>query len=351
MNRHLYLLDFMRGAAAFSVLLFHLGHWLNRSWLATNSGFAVDLFFCLSGYVLCLNYWPRRNLLNLGNFVILRIIRLMPLIMLGGVVSIVYNLLKIWFTHLSIAPVDIVAASVGVLVDIPVFNAPKELGGPQVFPLNGPQYTLFFELFANCVWWSLRKRGAVWWVGAAAILSGPLVFAFGIRGDSTETFFSGFPRVCLSFSLGVLSCRLREKISFTHKGNIYLFVASLSVTILLFYCPQVVPDRIVFFWIIFVVPFLVVTGGRINVGRKVSYISKWMGDISYPIYALHYPIFCCVNGFYRSIFGSQNFYIEAPIVFSVVLLLSNAAFVLFDQPVRRVLSEFAFRFDASPQMR
>ena len=82
-KQHLQMLDAMRGMAAVSVLLFHLGSWLGAPWLATNAGLSVDLFFCLSGYVLPLAYWSRRDELSDAAFLHIRAVRLMPLIALG----------------------------------------------------------------------------------------------------------------------------------------------------------------------------------------------------------------------------------------------------------------------------
>jgi peptidoglycan/LPS O-acetylase OafA/YrhL len=40
-------------------VIFHIGDWLDMPSLAANAGLAVDVFFCLSGYVLSLAYGKR----------------------------------------------------------------------------------------------------------------------------------------------------------------------------------------------------------------------------------------------------------------------------------------------------
>jgi Acyltransferase family len=84
-REHYTALDGLRGFAAISVVLFHIGHWLDAPLLAANSGLAVDFFFCLSGFVLALAY-DRRFRAGLSNFQFIRIrlIRLMPLTILGN---------------------------------------------------------------------------------------------------------------------------------------------------------------------------------------------------------------------------------------------------------------------------
>jgi peptidoglycan/LPS O-acetylase OafA/YrhL len=86
-KRHFAALDGLRGFAAISVLIFHLGHWLNLPSLAANSDLAVDLFLCLSGYVLPLGYRRQVDSLSTLRFSRTRLVRLMPLIVLAVAVS------------------------------------------------------------------------------------------------------------------------------------------------------------------------------------------------------------------------------------------------------------------------
>ncbi len=59
-DKHHAALDGIRGFAAVSVVVFHVGHWLDAP-IALNSGLAVDLFFLLSGYVLTRAYGEKLN--------------------------------------------------------------------------------------------------------------------------------------------------------------------------------------------------------------------------------------------------------------------------------------------------
>ena len=80
-RNHYAALDGLRGVAAFSVLLYHLGHWLNKPFLASNAGLAVDFFFCLSGYVLSVAYRARLDSgMPATTFMRVRLIRLMPMV-------------------------------------------------------------------------------------------------------------------------------------------------------------------------------------------------------------------------------------------------------------------------------
>ena len=67
------MLDALRGFASFSVVLYHLSHWLNAPWLATNSNLAVDMFYCLSGFVLASAYSERKDM-SFAQFAVRRFI-------------------------------------------------------------------------------------------------------------------------------------------------------------------------------------------------------------------------------------------------------------------------------------
>ncbi len=331
-------LDGMRGIAAISVVLFHLGHWLNCSWLATNSGFSVDLFFCLSGYVLPLAYWSRRYNISNVNFLRLRAIRLMPLIILGALVSLAYVLLKVRTAHIPVSLSVISIAALGSLLDIPTVGAPHDIGGPMVFPLNGPQYTLFLEFIANLTWWALRKNGRWYLLLSAIVISATLVYLFGLGGDTVQTFLLGFPRVALSFCLGLGLYYFQQHYNPTPSANLAIFGTSGLTTLILFYWPNALTITIVLAWIIVVVPALVLSGARLALPGPMAKASLLLGALSYPIYALHYPIFCWINGLYRSKFGAQNISIEAPLTCAAVLIVAYLALRLFDEPIRRWLT-------------
>jgi peptidoglycan/LPS O-acetylase OafA/YrhL len=338
MKKHYEALDGLRGVAAVSVLLFHLGHWLNAPWLATNSHLAVDLFFCLSGFVLPVAYWKRRDTLSLLSFIRIRAIRLMPLIMLGAVVSAAYVVLKVRTEHLPVPASAIALAAFGSLFNIPTFGAPHDIGGPMVFPLNGPQFTLFLEFVVNIAWWALRRAPQMLPIGATVVACAMLMAVLGIGGDTERSFLLGFPRVGLSFALGLMLYHLRERLAPSRAVTGALFVASGLATLALFFMPVRAPPWLALGWIVVVSPLLVLSGARLKLRRSWADAALLLGALSYPVYALHYPIFCWVNGLYRARFGAQDLLVEAPLVVAVVLLGAYGALSGYDEPMRRALS-------------
>jgi peptidoglycan/LPS O-acetylase OafA/YrhL len=212
----------------------------------------------------------------------------------------------------------------------------------MVFPLNGPQYTLFLEFVANVLWWVLRKNGNRYMLLTTVVVSAVVVYAFGLGGDTVQNFLLGFPRVALSFGLGLGLYYLHPRYTPTPAANLAIFGTLGVATLTMFYWPSVPTIATQIAWIIIVAPLLVLSGTRLALPGAVARASLLLGALSYPIYALHYPIFCWVNGLYRSKFGAQNFQIEAPLTFAAVVIGSYLALRLFDEPVRlRLTGVFA----------
>src|SRR5215469_11400435 len=118
--------------------------------LAANSHLAVDFFFCLSGFVLPLAYEERfRASLTPLQFLRIRLIRLMPLIMLGTLVSAIYVLFRARVNGIEVSHGELLLATLLGLANLPYLAASTAIGGPQVFPLNGPQFSLFLEIVVN----------------------------------------------------------------------------------------------------------------------------------------------------------------------------------------------------------
>ena len=344
MERHHYAaLDGLRGFAALSVVLFHLGHWLHAPWLATNSHLAVDVFFCLSGFVLPLAYEDRlRTSLSPLQFLRIRLIRLMPLTTLATVVSALYVLFR-W--HVNGSPQSngelLLATFLGVL-NVPFLTASSAIGGPQVFPLNGPQYSLFLEIVVN-VFWSFSRRFFQPWsslgIFAGCLFLLPIV---GLGGDEAATFWTGFPRVGASFFAGVLIYHF-EKRYLSELDLRPAFWISATLMTIIFYYPGSLPLSVNLAWIAFVSPVVVLTCSRVRLSGNLCSVALLGGALSYPVYALHYSIFCWLNGIYQfATRKPQSIFAEGPLLLAGILLGSYVVLKTFDEPLRSALTRAAW---------
>jgi peptidoglycan/LPS O-acetylase OafA/YrhL len=337
---HYAALDGLRGFAALSVVLFHFGHWLHVPLLAANSHLAVDFFFCLSGFVLPLAYEKRlsTNDLSLGDFLIIRLIRLMPIILLATLVSSLYVLFRSRVNGSPLPYDELLVATLFGLINVPFLTASSAIGGPQVFPLNGPQYSLFLEVVVN-IFWSVTRGVFQPWLYLIVFfgcLAGLAMVGFG--GDEAATFWFGFLRVGASFFAGVLVYHFDQK--YLRKVDLraaFWFAAVLMAVI--FYYPYPLPLIACLGWIAIVSPLVVLTGSRVRLSGRSRSMALLGGALSYPVYALHYPIFCWLNGFYQLVTKQpQNLVGEGPLLLPGILVGSYVALKLFDEPVRSALS-------------
>ncbi|MDR3528241.1 MAG: acyltransferase [Rhizomicrobium sp.] len=338
-TQHYLALDALRGLAALSVMIFHFGHWLHVERLAPNAGLAVDLFFCLSGFVMMKSYDRKLSGgLSFVRFMKVRLIRLMPLVMAATLISAIYVLFRIQVKHDHVALRDVATAVLLGLINLPNFGAVTAIGGPQIFPLNGPQYTLFLEVVVNIFWAGLAVLRGLRFALIALVLCSCVVGWYGTGGDVPDTFWNGFPRVVASFYAGVAVYHLRHILP--EKAAVVVFPLCVAIMLALYYVPSFPISHsgnpIIFVWIVAISPLLVLSGAKVTyAGAFATKGQTFLGDLSYPLYVLHYPLFCWVNGIYQAVF---KVYPSGLVMVGYGVFIVVASFVtlrLFDEPVRR----------------
>jgi peptidoglycan/LPS O-acetylase OafA/YrhL len=142
-----------------------------------------------------------------------------------------------------------------------------------------------------------------------------------------------FPRVGASFFAGMLIFHIDERFSSRMEPRVLFWLASI-VMVLLFYYPGELPLSIQLIWLALISPLLTYAGSKISLSGKLRSLALLGGELPYPIYALHYPIFCWINGTYQAATKHQNIIIETPLVLVGVLPGSYFALKAFDIPLR-----------------
>jgi peptidoglycan/LPS O-acetylase OafA/YrhL len=330
-TRHYPALDGLRGLAALAVVIYHLGL-TNRVNLAPNAYLAVEFFFALSGFVLARAYAERLDRsLSLWGFLLIRLIRVMPLIVLADAIA-----AAVFFSYYPGGHSRWLLAVVLGALNIPLLAAQEFQGARFVFPLNPPQYSLFFELAANVVWAPLHRRKIV--VAALCMLSFVLVVTLGgTGGDQVSGFWSGFPRVGGLFLLGVLLSEAEPKLpAWTNRIWSTALFATLAFSVWFFFLG---PDNdwTWYPWSLLIVPVLVVAGARVRLPDGVIRGCRTAGDLSYPLYALQGPlVWCCA--WVLNYFALRNPVLRIGFSLAVTALLSAAALKFVDTPVRAWLT-------------
>ncbi|NNH67416.1 acyltransferase [Rhizobium laguerreae] len=277
-----WMLDLLRGASAILVLVYHSSNAFPVAYAA------VDLFFMLSGFVLAEKYGE--SLLQTGgrrDFISHRIARLYPVYLactLLGAVS-VFPLIG----HLENWSIN--AFAVSSVTSLLMLPAPSDtvLG---ILPLNGPAWSLFFEVVANVVFLftAARLRVAVFIVAMSAPAFVVALWHFRYPpGSVWGDILGGFPRVLVSFYGGVLISHLWRRgfrIRLAASASLIL-VAALTAL----YSGFILTERKYYLLLVFIAhPMIIWFGLGLARNARLERFATWMGEISYPLYLAHVPL-------------------------------------------------------------
>jgi peptidoglycan/LPS O-acetylase OafA/YrhL len=319
-------LDGLRGVAALAVLLFHLENY--GLYPFPGHIHAVDLFFMMSGFVIAAAYNERVSKLGLVGFMEQRVARLYPTYALSLLIAVAF---MAFIAAISKVHVDVRPTLLSLPFQLLYLPSPPALVPPHQanFLLNGPGWSLLWELAVNVLYaimlsrLSRRLLTAVVAVGALA-LGGLLLFGVPIDGGSDwPTFYVGPLRVLFGFPLGMLIYRLKRPAFDTP----FLFLA-LAVVLTLF-----LPSALSVFVVLPIVVWLG-TGSRSNSGAL-----SLLGELSYPLYAIHVPLFGPLNWIGGRVFhlaGIAQGLFDA----GAVVLAAYLVYVFWDRPARTALRRY-----------
>jgi len=361
------LLDGLRGVAALMVILYHIGECFATSPITQtiNHGYlAVDFFFVLSGFVIGYAYdnqWQRG--MTAGAFLLRRIIRLQPMVVAGvvlGLISFCIQGCEKW-DGTQVSTTAIIISVVLALLMLPAMpgTLPEVRGNGEMFPLNGPSWSLFFEYIGSIFYAFFLHRLNNRRLKAFVCVSGFALAAIAI-GNGSGTYhlgvgwtadcgglWMGLVRMTFSFSAGLLMSRNFVPIQI--RGAFWICTALIVIVLSIPYVGSTTRPMIsngVFdaACILFVFPAIVYIGasGRttdIRSGR----ICEFLGMISYPVYAIHYPFMYLMYAWaWKNAYGFDQVWPVALSIIAVVVILAWLFTKYYDQPVRRWLSTRCF---------
>lgn len=372
---HYNLLDGLRGVAALVVIWYHVFEGFAFASGGTidtlNHGYlAVDFFFMLSGFVIAYAYddrWNRTQGLRLGSFVKRRLIRLHPMVILGallGALTFVLQGSQQW-DGTAIDFYWVMVAMVCTMAMLPAWpGASYEVrGNGELFPLNGPAWSLFFEYIGNLLYALFLRRfsnkglavftgllGIAWLAFALTDAAGYGSMGVGWTLEGVN-FPGGLIRMLFPFSMGMLLSRNFRPFSIRGAFGLCSF---LLVTVLA--VPYVAGNTPICFnglyeaaCLFVVFPLLVWMGASgTTTDTKSTRVCQFLGDISYPVYMIHYPIMYL---FYAWLIDNKLYTLRetgwvATAIFVGCIVLAYLALKLYDEPLRRYLAQRFLRKNA-----
>lgn len=271
-------LDGLRGVAAFLVVFHHI----SVNWPRPLAGgfIAVDFFFVLSGFVMSQAYDERfRQGLTVRQFVHIRLRRLVPTMWAGIVVGFIYFCFRV---HDVAAGLFLAAAA---FAFIPLIGAQA-----GIYPLDGVQWSLFFELVANVLHASIfrllgeRVLAVIAFLALTTFTIGSYSVGSTAVGDTTATFVLGFPRVVFGYVTGMLLYRSRLRQSLPYLPAAVPIVALVMIIMAVSWQLAWWSEMLA----VIAMPLVVLAGTRAMTAAP-EFCDR-LGRLSFPVYAVHLPI-------------------------------------------------------------
>ncbi len=356
---HFPLLDGLRGIAALIVVVFHLmeGHatshldqWVNHGYLA------VDFFFLLSGFVIGYAYDDRWSQMDFSEFARRRVFRLQPLVVFGsalGFACYYFQISPIWPAISETPVLTAIGISILGMFLLPVPPSMDIRGWNEMFPLNGPAWSLFFEYLVNLLYGLIFRKCSRTFLGLLVVLFGFSTFHHVLHPPSYDLvggwslepaqLKTGFIRVLYPFFAGLLLFRLGYLRPFKHA---FWWSAFLLVCILAM--PRIggTDQPWLNGWyegtsVVFLFPFIVfLAAGSQQVSPRLEHFCKKLGALSYPLYITHFPlVYIYTAWIHRHQKSLTESLPMACLVLITSVLLAYLANRYFDHPIRRWLQQ------------
>ncbi|MFT3904151.1 MAG: acyltransferase [Niabella sp.] len=362
---HYALLDGLRGVAALLVVWYHVfeGYaFAGGTTIETfNHGYlAVDFFFILSGFVISYAYdnrWGKN--LTMKDFFKRRLIRLHPMVVMGAVLGVITFLIQgsVQWDGTHVTTSLVMLALLCTMFFIPaVPGAGYEVrGNGEMFPLNGPSWSLFFEYIGNILYALFIRRLSNKALAVLVMLLGVGLTSFAIFNASgygnigvgwsldSMNFSGGLLRMLFPFTMGMLLARHFKPVKV--KGAFWIctviLIALFSVPYLEAMKPVCMNGVYEACCIVIVFPILVWVGASETTTDKTSTkICNFLGGISYPLYMVHYPIMYL---FYAWLIKNKLYTLGETWQVALSVCIGNVVLAylclkLYDEPIRKYLA-------------
>jgi peptidoglycan/LPS O-acetylase OafA/YrhL len=221
-------------------------------------------------------------------------------------------------------------------------------GWHEMYPLNGPGWTLFFEYIANILYAVVVRKFSKTALAILVFIAACALIHWGVTGGQGDMIGGwsiepaqlriGFTRLMYPFFAGLLLSRTAK---LTFIKNAFLWCSLLIIIVLSI--PRIGGST--HLWmnglyealvIIFIFPLIVYIGASGNVkGKYANRLCQFLGDISYPIYITHYPLIYIYTAWVKNNNVSlENGWPYGLLVLISAIIIAYACLKFYDEPIR-----------------
>lgn len=330
---HLLGLDGLRGILAVFVAFSHIvGHLLGWNEALKNTGFAVDIFFILSGIVLFNSYVQQdgRKLQRAGRLLVNRFFRLWPLYAVTTV-----SVYVIWVSSPSAAVPSWISWEPERDLGLNLLFVNNGLGFEAVRSLNHPTWSISVEFWVGIIFLLVTIINKKLGIFLGLSMSGG-IFIFGMlqpalvdgRVEGTVLSF-GVVRCLLGMSLGALAMALYKYLKLSIGAVLVLTVGSIAIIGLNIVSNEAATSIATLGYLLFVSFGLVALGHS----KEASFLDlqafTLLGKYSYSIYLVHVPVVYIILNFSPQPQGHQWLVVLAMLL---TYLVSVATYHLVELP-------------------
>lgn len=268
-----------------------------------------------------------------------------------GAVMFYFQGCSVW----DVSKVTVLALFVATFINallIPATPGTEIRGLGEMYPLNGPSWSLFFEYIGNILYALFIRKFSTTALAFLVFAAGCGLAVFAIWGPygdicagfqlTGREFTGGFLRLLFSFSAGLLLFRLFKPVNV--KGAFWICTLALVAFLAV---PRIggaehlwmngLYDTACFALFFPVLVYLGASGKCTD--KYTTRICKFLGDISYPLYMVHYPFIYLYYAWVKN--GNLTFRESWPGAVGVVvgsIILAYICLKFYDIPVRKYLT-------------
>lgn len=236
---------------------------------------------------------------------------------------------------------------------IPVPISMNIRGWQEMYPTNGPAWSLFYEYLANILYAFILRRLSTAVLFVLVLIAAAALVYLGVTSEHGDVIGGwelsgkhiriGFTRLLFPFMMGLLLYRLFKPANIRYAFGL----CSLLLLVMLAF-PRVGGEK--YLWanglyesltIILIFPLIIYIGasGTIN-GKAMNKFCSFLGDISYPLYITHFPL---AYVFYAWVVNNnvplEKAWPVGILLLAVAIALAYVCFRFYDVPVRKWLTK------------